>query len=184
MSNKISTKTKKMKRIISNGGISLYEYTPSITRPLYMRFEKMTFSRRIRLLLEFLHNGSYTVYYLAVDDVLVGYCVVAGGGRRLKTSVPLDIVLGPYYIDTKQRGKGYSKILIRMVLDYRKGTYQFAYDYIDKTNLPSIKASEACGFVKCGELSICGFFRNLELCESGGSHNIYKYIPNSDNLTV
>ncbi len=114
------------------------------------------------------------VYYLSVADCVVGYCVVTPGGRRLKKSTPDDIVLGPYYIAPEYRGNGYAKELIKMTLSHCGYEYRYAYDWIDKNNVGSIKASEACGFKECGRLNVVGLFRRLVETENG-SDIIYRY---------
>ena len=165
---------KRITLIRNTGDFSFYLYRPTPFRLLQHHFEKMTFSRRVRLLLEYFAKGKYNVFYLAKDGVPVGYCVVAPGNRRLKRSSAEDIVLGPYFVDPAFRGKGYAKILIGSVLHDAGLTYCYAYDYIKKDNLPSIKASLACGFELCGELDIEGFLHQL-IERSRGAYNIYRY---------
>ena len=162
--------------LYQEGNKALYVYKPTPLRLLYHHFEKMTFSRRVRLLLEHFAKGSYRVFYLAVDGDLVGHCVAAAGNRRLKCSSEEDIVLGPYFIDPNCRGRGYAKTLIGWTLEKGGLKYRYAYDYINKSNLPSIRASLACGFELCGELDIEGLLHNL-IERNGGEYNIYKYDP-------
>ena len=173
---KILNDKKRISLIYTEGDISLYIYYPTPFSPLYCHFEKMTLSRRVRLLIEYLSKGCYKVFYLVSGDELIGYCVVAPGNRRLKLSSEKDIVLGPYFIDPTFRGKGYAKTLIRLILKCGGLKYRYAYDYINKTNIPSIKATLACGFNKCGELDIVGFFHKL-IESQDGEYNIYRYIP-------
>ena len=154
-------------------GYEFYEFTPSIRHLMYIAIHPMNIKRKIRLLGEHLHKGSYKVYYLEVHGALVGYCLIAPGGRRLKCSTPNDIVVGPYYVKKDERGKGYSKIILRTALDYCSYQYKNAFDYIKKTNLPSIKTSEACGFKTCGELNNVGILHRL-VEHPNGEYLIYK----------
>ena len=158
------------------GNKSCYIYEPSPVKLLYRHFEKMTLSRRVRLLLEYFAKGRYKVFYLAVDGELVGHCVVAQGNRRLKCSGTEDIVLGPYFVDPKFRGCGYAKDIVRMTLHNSGINYRYAYDYIKKANIPSVKATLACGFEKCGELDIVGFFHKL-VAGKDCEYDIYRYVP-------
>lgn len=167
---------KKLRLIYKEGNKAFYEYDPTPFALLYCDFEKMSFPRRIRLLMELFSKGGYKVYYLAVDGVLVGHCVAAYGNRRLKRSSEEDIVLGPYFIDPEHRGHGYAKDLVKMVLEKCTMKYRYAYDYINKNNVPSIKTSVFCGFKLCGELDIEGFLHNL-VERPGGEYNIYIYDP-------
>lgn len=163
----------KLEQIESLGnGYSLYEYTPNFFRLLYINFEPMRFARRIRLLIEYMGKGSYKVYYLKADENFVGYCLIAPGGRRLKCSSDNDIVCGPYFIRKEERGKGYAKILLNSSLENCRYQYKNAFVWIKKTNIPSIKTSEACGFRKCGELDVIG--KTHKLVETpDGEYNIY-----------
>ena len=172
----LNDKNDRMTLIREDGGLSFYEYRPTPFRLLYRHFEKMTLSRRIRLLLEYFAKGKYKVFYLLKDGVPVGPCVVAAGNRRLKMSSQEDIVLGPYFVDPAFRGNGYAKLLISAVLRDGGLSYRYAYDYIKKSNIPSIKATLANGFTLCGELDIEGFFHKLTERE-GGDYNIYRYDP-------
>lgn len=162
--------------LYQEGEKKFYSYTPTVFRPLYTHFEPMTLSRRVRLLLEWLGKNSYKVFYLEINGVLVGHCVAAPGGRRLRRSTPEDIVLGPYFVDPCYRGKGYAKELVRLTLQKGGMTYDRAYDYIKKDNHPSRKATLACGFRHCGELNIQGFFHKLVECP-GGEYDIFLYDP-------
>lgn len=163
-----------LKRLYSQNGISFYAYKPTLFSPLYLNFEHMTVQRRVRLLLEYLHRGKYTVYYLEKDQIMVGYCVAAKGGRRLKCTTEQDVVLGPFYVDPSFRGKGYGTKLIDFILHKSGISYHSAYDYIRKNNIPSIRATRSCGFQKIGELNIVGFFHHLVETENG-EFKIYQY---------
>lgn len=150
-----------IKKVAEEGELSLWLFMPTLTKPLLCNFSPMSGVRRIRYLLEYLHTQHYKAFYLERVGELKGFCVAAPGGRRLKCSTRNDIVLGPYYIDEAERGKGYSKELIRLVTENYGGPYRYAYDWIGKDNIPSIKASEAVGFVRYGELKIVSKLRRL-----------------------
>lgn len=154
-----------MKELYRDDGYRLLEYNPSLLKPLYKNFEPMGMVRRIRFLLEYLGRNHYRVFYLEKDGDLIGHCVVAPGGRRLKCSTSDDIVLGPYYIRKEERGRGYSVKLIGMVLE--NTDYRYAFDWVEKKNIASCKASERCGFTKIGELNVSPFLRKLTIVEEG-----------------
>lgn len=80
----------KLRLLYSEGDRVLYEYKPTLSKLLYFDFEKMRLSRRVRLMLEWLNSKHYMVYYLAINGELVGHCIVAPGGRRLKCSTGKD----------------------------------------------------------------------------------------------
>lgn len=143
-------------------------------KPLYGNLHTIHFVRRMRFLLEYLHKGHYKVYYLKTGNEYVGYCVVTPGGRRLGCSSRKDIVLGPYYISEVHRGKGLSKLLLRLTLEHCSYPYEDAYDWIHENNLPSIHASEAVGFKPCGRLNVVGLMRKLVVADNG-DNIIYRY---------
>ncbi len=161
-----------MREVWEEDDYKLLEYTPKFLQPLYVDFEPMSMVRRIRFLLEYLGKDHYRVFYLEKYGELLGHCVVAPGGRRLKCSSVEDIVIGPYYIRETERGKGYSIKLIRLVLENVQ--FRYAYDWIEKTNIASRKASEACGFKKIGELNVSPHLRRLVITKDG-EDVIYRY---------
>lgn len=78
-----------------DGSFTLYKFVPTLFKPLLLEFEPISRTRRVRLLLEYLHREHYSVYYLSYLGELVGYCIAVQGGRRLRCSSKRDIVLGP-----------------------------------------------------------------------------------------
>lgn len=79
---KLTMCSDRLKVIQEESNYSLYEYVPTIYKPLAISFEKMRIARRLRFWYELL-KGGYRVYYLAYNETFVGYCVVTPGGRRL-----------------------------------------------------------------------------------------------------
>ena len=164
----------KIKEIEKREQYVLYEYQPTLFHPLLLDFEPMRFVRRVRFLLEYLQKGKYLVYYLAEHDDFVAHCVVVPGGRKSQCTTEDDIVLGPYYVEKTKRGKGYSEILIKRVLARYPFPYTCAFDYIAKSNIPSIRASEKCGFKRYAELDVVGVMRTPLLVDSG-RYIVYRY---------
>ena len=148
-------------------GVALYEYTPTLLSPLYCDFEPMRFVRRMRFLDEYLKKGHYKVYYLAVNGRLVGYNVLAPGGRRLSFSTAADIVSGPMFIAADCRGKGYNALLHRLSLPRCAYPYEYVYCWIAKTNKASLRSIQKQGWEKVGELNIVGRSRRLVPAENG-----------------
>lgn len=175
MINNVSEYSKKLKLIVDNGDIQLFEYIPSVFKPLAIPFERLTLTRRCRFLYEYLHWGHYKVYYLAILKEFVGYCVVTPGGRRLWISNKDDVVLGPLFILSKYRGKGFAKLLVRLTLKHCSYDYRAAYDWIHYSNLASIRTSEACGFkLEGSRLDIVGLNRKIQPKENG-EYAVYVY---------
>ena len=166
------------KRVYADGDYSLYEYTPTMLKPLAINYEPMSVVRRVRFALEYI-RGKYKVYYLTVKNRVVGHCVVTPGGRRLKCSEKKDIVIGPYYIADDERGNGYSKTLLNLTLKNCSYDYEYAYDWIEKTNAASIRTTEACGFSKFGELNVVGKTRRLVITSNGNDYIYRRKNPNN-----
>lgn len=170
-----------MNLIAEEGIYQLFEYLPSALHPLAIPFEKLTKIRRLRFLYEYIHKRHYKVYYLAIYQEFVGYCVVSPGGRRLWVSKKNDIVLGPYFVLPQYRGNGYAKILVSMTLMHCSYDYKVAYDWIHYSNYASIKTSEACGFQFEGSrLNIVGLTRRI-LPKENGEYSIFIYKKQSNN---
>ena len=167
-------------KVFEKNGYFLYEYRPTLFRPLLVNFDHMRLVRRCRYLLDYLKKGKYRVYYLVLQKDCIAFCVVSPGGRALVCATEKDIVLGPYYVERSKRGNGYSKVLIRLVLD-NCGPYRYAYDWILKTNTPSRRASLSCGFQETGELNIIGLLRKPVLVEKGGAFILYRYEKEQQN---
>lgn len=146
----------------------LWLYKPSVLRPFDDRFEPMSFGRRLRYLYEFCQKGRFQVYYYEYLGEIIGRCVVTPGGRRIPGTTTSDIVIGgPYYIIPEMRGKGLAKRLLQLTLEHCQYEYLCAYDYIKKTNIPSVKVSESVGFVKLKEMNVVGLFHWFEDAERG-----------------
>ena len=152
----------KLKLAISRntqGGYRIYEFIPSITRLFYKNMEDISFQRRIRFALELIKG--YKVYYLEIRGKIVGYCVISIGGGRYSFAGKSDIVVGPYYVEKEERGNHYSELLVSELLMYDNIHYNDAYDWIKKTNIPSLKCSEAVGFEIVGTADIVKPFRRI-----------------------
>lgn len=133
----------------------------------YSSYQKNTILHTIRMMIELLCGG-YSVYYMALDNEIVGYGVVASGGRRLKCSDKKDVVFGPLWVCPEHRGKGLANKLVHSLLNNLGIKYKSAYEYIAKSNTASIKAAEKNGFVNIGTASMTGAMRNVRLNQNGG----------------
>lgn len=167
--NQTSIDTRVLKKVYEDEDkqVVLYEYKPTLFAPFYYNMEPMRFVRRIRLMDEYLRKGHFKVYYLAIDGVLVGYNVLAQGGRRLSFSTSSDIVSGPAFIDPNYRSKGYNKLMKKLCYSNCNYDYDYVYNWVDKTNIPSIKSVEKMGFEKVGEVKVVGLRHRLIPSENG-----------------
>lgn len=163
----------KMRKVVEDGEYVLWEYTPTLFKPLFGNMDQPSFTRRVRFMLEYLMKGSYKVYYLEVNGTLVGYNVFAPGGRRLKCATRKDLVSGPSYVLPEHRGNGYIGILKRMVFKNCCNGYDYVYAWISKENIASINAYSKVGYdVNYGELKIVGKMRKLIQTPKGKGTNI------------
>src|SRR5690625_4785811 len=134
-----------MKQVYKEGSLTFYEYTPSAFKPFYINIEPLTFKRRIRLF--FAYFSGFKVFYLKEKDNFIGYCLVQSGkDKRYEFATQDDIMVGPYFIHEDYRGRKLSITLLEYILKKSDIKFKHAYDYTQKDNLPSIKASDAVGF--------------------------------------
>lgn len=153
-----------MKKIYEEENFSLYEFKPSILKPFKINLEPLTLRRRIRFIKAYFTG--FKVYYLKQNGNYIGYCLVQNGkDNRYKFSTSKDIIVGPYFISKNYRGKRLSVKLLDIVLHKIRLEYRFAYDYIQKENIPSIRASEAVGFEYYSDANVSRFLRRIILCE-------------------
>jgi RimJ/RimL family protein N-acetyltransferase len=164
-----------LKFICNICGYSFYEFRPTLLKLFYVNLEKLYLRRRLRFYLAYFTG--YNVYYMKYEDEYVGYCVIANGkASRYHFADKDDIIIGPYYICDKYRGKKLSIFMIDTLLNQIRLQYKNAYDYIAKNNIPSIKASERVGFRYMSDATLSRFFRQIRLCDEGcGDYLIYRF---------
>lgn len=133
-----------MRSVLIRDGFELLQYNPTCLKPFYIDMEPTTLMRRFRFLID-LYYG-YKVYYLKQNGVLVGYCTVTNGKNpRFWFAKNEDIIVGPYFIDEKYRGKGFSTMMVDMVIHDCDIKWNNAYLYILNNNKPSIRVVEKLG---------------------------------------
>lgn len=161
-------KDKHLKLIIDRSknicrGYRIYEFSPSLLRMFYKNYEKLTLQRWVRFFFELLKG--YKVYYLEVNGFIVAYSVISRGGGRYSFADVDDIVVGPYFVLEAYRGNRYSEVLVAELLHYNSIEYKNAYDWVRKTNIPSLKCSDKVGLKVVGSANIIGPFRKIVLCD-------------------
>lgn len=156
-----------LKLLYQEENLRFLEYTPTLLRPLPYDLEPMRPVRWVRFALEYVRKGRFRVYCLEVEGKPAAYCVATPGGRRLKCSTGADIVLGPYFVAPEFRGRGYGTRVLSLTLQYCAYPYENAYAWIEKKNLPSIRAAESCGFRQTGQLNVVGVMRRLQITAEG-----------------
>ncbi|TWH79373.1 hypothetical protein [Sedimentibacter saalensis] len=164
-----------MKKIYEYNGFSFHEYNPTIFRPFYVNLEPISMRKRLRFLLAYF--AGYKVYYMAKDDEYIGYCVVENGRDiRYKFATNKDILVGPYFVKEDYRGRKLSVMLLEVILHNIGLRYNYAWDYIKKTNIPSIKASSKVGLSYFSDATISSITRQLVLLQDNkGDYCIMRY---------
>lgn len=164
-----------MEKAYENGGFSYYKYKPKIFKPFYINLEPISFRRRIRFFLAYF--SGYEVYYMAKGAEYIGYCVIQSGrDKRYSFAGSNDIIVGPYFIREDFRGRKLSVTLLDVVLKRLAMEFNYAYDYIQKTNIPSIKASCRVGFEYMSDATVTKLTRKLILLEKDcGDYCIFRY---------
>lgn len=149
-------------------GLCVYRYRPTLFRPEYCLLHRTRLKRQLRLLFEYLHKGHYVFYYAVLDDKIIGYNMVAPGGRRLGGTTAQDGVTGPSYILPAYRNRGYNRAMKRIV--FRDCGFRRIYCWVHKDNQPSIASLKRLGFEPCGEvMEKKGLFRKQIVAENGDS---------------
>lgn len=164
-----------MKKVYEKNGYTIYEYNPTVFKPFHVNMEPLTWKRRIRLLMAI--TSGFKVYYLVDGENYAGYCLVQNGkDKRYKFATQNDILVGPYFVSEKYRGKKLSIFLLDFILKKSDIDFENAYDYIGKDNTPSIKASEAVGFEFYSDARLSKYMRTISLCsDDQGEYAIYRY---------
>lgn len=151
-----------MKKVYEHEGFTYYEYKPTIFKPFYMDMELFSLRERVRFLLS--HFVGYKVYYMKEGNEYVGDCVVEkGGSGRYKFADKKDIIVGPIFIKDEFRGRKLSSILTDVILLDLGLKYHYAWNYVDKLNASSLKASPKAGFIYFSDALISGIRRQLIL---------------------
>lgn len=157
---------KDCRQVAEGAGWNIFEYDPKMFKPFAVNMERLTLRWRARFFFEFLTG--YTVYYLSVDNMLAGYCVLArGGSKRYGFSSASDILIGPIFIDEAFRGRRLSTLLLRETLALRCGDFQNAFAYIRKSNAPSLAAFQSAGFARYRDAAVSLILRRVTETEDG-----------------
>lgn len=148
-------------------GFSLYVYKPTLLKLFWENMEPCTLRKRIRFSLECM--AGYKVYYLVKGSEKVGYCLVSSGGtQRYKDfSTKRDVIVGPYFIAPNWRGRHLSELMLTQVLKTIRTTFDYAYDYIEKTNIISQHTSKRVGFCSVCDIKVTAMFRILHKTNDG-----------------
>lgn len=146
---------------------------------LYRRRDSPYFSRlvhRIRMIREIV-KSKYQVVYMMKDKRVIGHLVVGRGRSRIEMSTKDDIVIGPIWVVPKCRSFGYASQGINFILNEMKISYDFAYEYIEKDNAPSIRTVQKNSFDFVAECDEFGIFKTIRPSKDGHL-NVYR-IKNS-----
>lgn len=146
-------------------GIRYYSFKPTIKHIYYPCYEgdetPPYFTRavhKVRMIRE-LYKSQYQVIYMVRNNAFVGHLVVGRGGSRIAMSTKDDIVIGPIWVVPSQRSNGYASRGIDFVLHNLDVDYNYAYEYIENTNIPSIRTVQKNGFEFFDACSEYGLFR-------------------------
>ena len=169
----------KLEYVDEINGIQFYSYRPSIRNLYYSCYSGdeippyfSRFIHRLRMMRE-IYKSNYRVVYMKKEDKIVGHLVVGRGGSRIEMSTEWDIIIGPIWIIPECRSLGYASQGIRFVLNNMGLEYQFAYEYIEKENIASIRTVEKNGFEFVDECDEYGVFKVIRPLR-GGHLRVYR----------
>lgn len=174
-----------LRTVKSVDGIEYCFYKPTAAQlyaPCYDPSDEPPYFRRIvhkvRMLREMIRSDSVIVY-MKSNDKVIGHLVVSRGGTRVAESNRQDIVIGPIWIIPSQRGKGYGSAGIRQILTSLGFKYRYAFEFIEDTNIASVRTVEKNGFVLRYKTSERGIMRTLKKDENG-KWLLYRYTNTAD----
>jgi L-amino acid N-acyltransferase YncA len=148
-----------LKLLLDGRYYRIYEFNPTVLKLFYDHYEPFTLKRRIRFLMELVRG--YKVYYLDVSGTIVAYSVISRGGGRYSFAAKNDIVVGPYFVREKYRGRRYSELLVSELLHCGSIEYDRAYAWIKKDNIPSLRCSLKVGFEIVGSADLSRVTRRI-----------------------
>lgn len=136
--------------------------------------ERITMRRIIRFSLALLHG--YKIYSLINTNEVIGYCTIQSGkSSRFNYTKERDIVVGPYVIMPEYQGHGLAAKLIELVLKNGDCHFEYAYAYIKKENIASIRTCEKVGFQYYGNAIVTTIKADVKLVkEKNAAYSIYR----------
>lgn len=146
-------------------GYQLMAFTPTLGELYYQGtypFRK-TAKQIVRYILEFLQSR-YTVYYLIDENrEIVGQCTTQKTGHgRYAVLGKEAIMIGPYAIEEKFRGRGLAPLMLAGVLEqFPKGSV--FYDWIQKGNAASIATTKKVGGIPVNGMTLSPFLRRFKM---------------------
>lgn len=170
----------KLSYLESAEGLDFYRFRCRLFRYFYLPmayYEKLP-TRMLRETIDYV-RGNYAVIYAFRDQTPVGYGVVTRGGARNRFCTKADAVLCSIWVQPDERGKGYSKPLIRVLAKFASASARDVYEYINLNNIPSIRAAEAAGLRLSGKARHRGLLQSI-VSDENGTHGIYRLRRESD----
>ena len=167
---------KRLELLSEFDGFKLFKYKPTLLHMFGGLYpEPVTIRRIIRFGLAL--KCGYEIFYLVDKDKTVAYCTVQSGrSKRFDYSNERDIIIGPYVVIEEYRGQSIASKLIKEVLKIKKGTYNYAFAYIKKENVASIKTCEKVGFEYYSDAVVTPLICNVQKSENNScKHIIMKY---------
>lgn len=155
-----------MRKLKHTTAFDLYEFSPSLLKPFAVPMEKNSVSRRIRCVMEFVVG--YKVYYIRVDEVWAGYCIVSNGRNpRYPFCTGSDIVYGRYFVLPEFRGRGLASAMVYEILNGINLQYDKAYAYVHANNTASHATIRKLGGIETAHFRKIGKLRRIKMDENG-----------------
>lgn len=134
----------KLEKVWSKEGFVFYKYHPTVFKPFWKNLEPLTLLKRVRFFVDAIYG--YSVYYMAIDKEIIGYCTITSGkNKRYFFARKNDILIGPYFVKEEHRGHGYAKLMVRSVITDIHKNWQNGYLYIKRSNASSIAVAKSIG---------------------------------------
>ena len=164
-----------LKKVTETGDFEVYLYTPSLIKAFPFKMEKISVGYRLRCIQEYFVG--YIVYYIRVNGLWAGYCVVSSGRNfRYFFSTSEDIVFGRYYVSPEFRGKHLSNKMVSQVLDHMGLNYKKAYAFVHAGSTPSHALCRSIGCQAVDHFDKVGKLRRIQKNDIG-KYTVYCYQP-------
>ena len=156
--------------LTSENEIDFYKFKPSLFKHYFMDFPKdqwpnyfSTVRHHLRMMVELIRAGYEVIYLCNSSDIVV----VSKGGGKIKCSSVDDIIIGPIWTCPKYRSKRYASLGINMIINKLGYKFNYAWEFIDINNTPSIRTVEKNNFEKVGFGRETKIFSDIILADTG-----------------
>ena len=150
------------------GGLCIYLFIPSFFRltPMSGKTIKLNFFKRIRFF-QMLQIGYRVYLFCDENDSVLGSATFTNGGlRRYPFANREDLILGPYFVQQKFRGRGLASLFISRILEKHEKPKGSIYAHVWHETKAPLRVLDKLGFKKIDRYTV-NLFHKLVKNEKG-----------------